>query len=69
MPVRKGGLNTQMQTISQFFDLKGKATIVTGGAKGIGQAVAFRLADAGAGVMISDIDLEARTTVKKMPAA
>ncbi len=48
-----------MQTISQLFDLTGKAAIVTGGAKGIGQAIAFRLAEAGAGVMIADIDSEA----------
>jgi 2-deoxy-D-gluconate 3-dehydrogenase len=54
-----GGSNTQMQTISQLFDLTGKAAIVTGGAKGIGQAIAFRLSEAGAGVMIADIDLEA----------
>lgn len=54
-----GGLNTQMQTISQLFDLTGKAAIVTGGAKGIGQAIAFRLSEAGAGVMIADIDVEA----------
>jgi 2-deoxy-D-gluconate 3-dehydrogenase len=47
------------QTIAQLFDLTGKGAIVTGGAMGIGQAIAFRLAEAGAGVMIADIDLEA----------
>lgn len=47
------------QTIAQLFDLTGKGAIVTGGAMGIGQAIAFRLAEAGAGVMIADINLEA----------
>ncbi len=48
-----------MQTISQLFDLSGKSAVVTGGAKGIGQAVSFRLAEAGAGIMVSDIDMDA----------
>ncbi len=47
------------QTIGQLFDLTGKGAIVTGGAMGIGQAIALRLAEAGASVMIADIDLEA----------
>ena len=47
------------QTIAQLFDLTDKAAIVTGGAMGIGQSIAFRLAEAGAGVMIADIDSEA----------
>jgi 2-deoxy-D-gluconate 3-dehydrogenase len=49
------------QTIAQLFDLSDKGAIVTGGAMGIGQAIAFRLAEAGAAVMIADIDLDAAT--------
>ncbi|MCP4613256.1 MAG: SDR family NAD(P)-dependent oxidoreductase, partial [Planctomycetes bacterium] len=48
-----------MTTISELFDLSGKSTIVTGGGTGIGQAISMRLAEAGASVMITDINLEA----------
>ena len=50
-----------MKTIAQLFDLSGKGSVVTGGAMGIGQGIAFRLAEAGAGVMVADIDLKAAT--------
>ena len=46
-------------SISQLFDLSGQGAIVTGGALGIGQAIAFRLAEAGAAVLIADINAEA----------
>ena len=49
----------QNPSIAQLFDLTGKAAIVTGGAMGIGQGIALRLAEAGAGVLITDINLEA----------
>jgi len=49
----------QSQPIAQLFDLAGKTAIVTGAAAGIGQSIAFRLSEAGAAVMITDIDLEA----------
>ena len=38
--------------------LQGKVAIVTGGAKGIGEAVVRRLAADGARVVIADIDCE-----------
>ncbi len=47
------------KTIAQIFDLTGKAAIVTGGAMGIGRAIVMRLAEAGASVMIVDIDMDA----------
>jgi 2-deoxy-D-gluconate 3-dehydrogenase len=57
-------------TIAQLFDLTGKGAIVTGGAMGIGQAIAFRLAEAGAGVMIADIAGEAAgETVEQIAAS
>ena len=48
-----------VQPIAQLFDLSGKGAVVTGGSKGIGQAVASRLAEAGAGVMITGRDADA----------
>lgn len=38
------------------FDLSGQTAIVTGGATGIGEAIAKRLAEAGATVAVADID-------------
>jgi 2-deoxy-D-gluconate 3-dehydrogenase len=56
-----------METIAELFDLTGNGAIVTGGAMGIGQAIAFRLSEAGAGVTIADVDLEAaRKTVEEI---
>ena len=49
----------EKRSLAQLFDLTGKAAIVTGGAMGIGQASALRLAEAGAAVMIADLNLEA----------
>ncbi len=47
------------KTIAQLFDLSGKSAIVTGGAMGIGQAICMRLAEAGAAVMVADVNAEA----------
>jgi len=44
------------KTINELLDFSGKAVIVTGGAKGIGFAIARRFAEAKASVIIADID-------------
>ncbi|MBN9388872.1 MAG: SDR family oxidoreductase [Chloroflexi bacterium] len=55
--------------ISQLFDLKGKGAIVTGAGMGIGQGIAFRLAEAGASVLVVDINPEAAAeTVRQIQA-
>jgi len=46
-----------------FFDLTGQAAIVTGAATGIGEAIAHRLAQAGAEVYVGDIDSEGAALV------
>ena len=42
--------------IDQLLRLDGKSAIVTGGAKGIGKAIVLRLCEAGAKVLIADMD-------------
>ncbi len=46
----------------------GKAVLVTGGATGIGRAVALAFAREGAGVMIGDVDARAEETVAQIVA-
>ncbi len=46
-----------------FFDLKGQTALVTGAATGIGEAIARRLARAGAAVAVGDMNFEGATQV------
>ena len=58
-----------MKTIQDLLNLKDKSAIVTGGAKGIGKAIAYRLAEAGAKVLIADLDEEtAQKTAQEFTA-
>ncbi len=42
-----------------MFDLKGKSALITGGASGIGAATARRLTEAGASVIVADLNEDA----------
>ncbi len=59
MNAQRGTQPTAERSIGDLLDLSGGVAIVTGGAMGIGQGIAFRLAEAGASVVIADRDLEA----------
>ena len=45
--------------LHELIDLRGRTAIVTGAARGIGQAISQRLHEAGASVVVADVDLEA----------
>jgi len=49
-------INMKHKSIQQLYDFSGKVAVITGAAKGIGFGMAERLAEAGAKVVISDID-------------
>ena len=44
--------------ILEQFSLKDKVTIMTGGARGLGKAMALSLAQAGSNIVLIDLDLE-----------
>jgi NAD(P)-dependent dehydrogenase (short-subunit alcohol dehydrogenase family) len=56
-------------SIPELFDLSGKTAIVTGGGQGMGQAIAYRLAEAGANVAVVSRKLaQSQETVSEIEA-
>lgn len=55
----------ESSSVSQRFDITGKAAIVTGAASGIGRAIALGLAEMGARVAIADTALEGAQEVAR----
>jgi 2-deoxy-D-gluconate 3-dehydrogenase len=49
-------VSPEVAAVSDLIDLTGRRALITGGAKGIGAAIARRLAEAGATVTVADID-------------
>lgn len=58
------------KALNELISLKGRRAIVTGGGRGLGKAIAVRLAEAGADVLIGDLDEDsaarAATELKQM---
>lgn len=51
--------------LRKLVDLTGRRAVVTGAARGIGEQIAWRLAEAGAHVIVGDIDAPAADVVRK----
>ena len=49
----------QVVAVADLFDLSGKVAVITGGAGGIGAVYAAALCDAGASVVVADLDVDA----------
>ncbi len=54
-----------MNSAAKWIDLSGKVAHVTGGGKGIGEAISTALSMAGAKVMVSDVNLDSAQDVAK----
>jgi 2-dehydro-3-deoxy-D-gluconate 5-dehydrogenase len=50
---------SHLKPVGEVLSLASKRAIVTGGARGIGLAISYRLAEAGASVLIADVDAKA----------
>ena len=56
---------TILKSISDLISLKGKTALITGSATGIGEAIAYRFAEAGGNLELLDINGELLIKVKE----
>ena len=55
----------ELKPLSELISLKGKRALITGAAAGIGEAIAYRFAEAGAALELVDIDYDGLKRVKE----
>ncbi len=58
-------MRNTLAPLAKLISLKGKRAVITGSAVGIGKAMAYRFAEAGADLELVDIDKESLETVKR----
>jgi len=54
-----------LEPLPKLISLEGKRALITGSAVGIGKAIAYRLAEAGAGLELVDIDEKKLQSAKR----